>query len=102
MFNLRKCRVGPCVPDQDQLSGFFTLQGQKVYQPTDKKNRRMRNYQFRAPLLNAQALHRILSRYCNGGGVEVNIEDDASTTSMASMASMASSTSSGTTVCGDA
>jgi hypothetical protein len=82
MFNLRNCKLGPCAPDQYQVKGHFTLQGQKVYQRPGKKTiRRKRDYQFRAPLVKAQRLHEALSQFCEGGERETELDDNSSSTS---------------------
>ena len=76
MFDLRKCKLGDLVPDETDTLGYFVLRGQKVYESSDKKHHKRRDYKFRAPLEKAKALHEMMGDFAEAAQVKEPVRVD--------------------------
>lgn len=66
IFDLRKCKLGILAPDVMEAYGYFTVEGLKESDPSEKKTRWIRKvYKFRNKWKKAQEMYKALAKVCN-------------------------------------
>jgi hypothetical protein len=69
IFDLRRCKLGTLAPDEMERYGYFTLEGLRQCDPSDKKTRWIKKvYKFRNKWEKAREMHKALGKICNCEG----------------------------------